>query len=62
MISDKTKELVEKLLLERLSIASISRVLHVPEKWLQIYLNDKYRNIEKKVKVTSKKRKIDNSM
>ena len=50
IISYETKELVEKLLLERISIAGIARVLNISEKWLQTYINDRYDNNEKKLK------------
>lgn len=54
VIPQQTKDLVDKLLLERISLAGISRVTGVSERWLQYYVNDKYENIEQKVKVTKK--------
>ncbi|OQW94946.1 MAG: hypothetical protein BWK79_04105 [Beggiatoa sp. IS2] len=47
-ISEETKELIDKLLLERLSLAAIARVTGVSEQWLQTYVNKKYDNIPKK--------------
>ena len=41
-ISDAQKELVDKLLLERLSLAGICRVLGMSEPWLYDYLKTKY--------------------
>ena len=41
-ISDQQKELIDKLLLERVPIAGIGRVVGVSESWLQSYVNKKY--------------------
>jgi insertion element IS1 protein InsB len=41
-ISEETKGLVDKLLLERVSLAGIVRVTGVSERWLQYYINAKY--------------------
>lgn len=41
-ISDATKGLVDKLLLERISLAGICRVLDISEPWLDAYLKTKY--------------------
>ena len=38
-------KLISKLLMGRLSLASIGRVTRVSESWLQSYVNDKYENI-----------------
>jgi len=40
-VSDEKKALIEKLLLERLSLAGICRVVGVAESWLQSYVNQK---------------------
>jgi len=40
-ISAQTKQLIDDLLLERLSLAGIARVTHVSEQWLQHYVNTK---------------------
>jgi len=55
-VSEETKQLIDKLLLERLSIAAISRVTGVSETWIQRYVNYKSRTVEKKVAVSAKKR------
>ena len=42
LISAETRELVDKLLLERLSLAGIVRATGVSARWLQYYINAKY--------------------
>ena len=54
-ISDDTKRRIDKLLLERLSLAGIARVEDVSETWLQAYVNQKYAEVEKQVQVEEKK-------
>lgn len=44
-ISDRDKELVDKLLLERLSLAGIARALGVSKSWLGDYLKEKYEDL-----------------
>ena len=39
-------DLVAKLLLERISIAGISRVTGISEPWLQKYINAKYKDVK----------------
>jgi hypothetical protein len=41
VIDPATKELIDRLLLERLSLVGIARVLKVSEQWLQDYVNRK---------------------
>ena len=55
-ISQTTKDLIDKLLLERLSLAAIARVAGVSESWLQRYINEKFENIEQEVKVEKKEK------
>ena len=55
-ISQETKDLIDKLLLERLALAAIDRVVGVSERWLQKYVNEKYENIEKEVEVEEKEK------
>ncbi len=55
-ISRETGDFIDRLLLERLSLAGIARVTGVSETWLQNYVNKKYENIERCVKVTVKKK------
>jgi transposase-like protein len=54
-ISTETRQQVDKLLLEKLSLAGIARVLDVSETWLQGYVNQKYANVEQRVQVEEKK-------
>ncbi len=53
-MSDDTKKLIEKLLLEKIPLAGMARVTGVSEKWLQNYVNDKYENISKEVEISDK--------
>jgi len=59
LISEATKKLVDKLLLERISLAGIARVTDVSEAWLQNYVNKKYESVPRKVEVSSKKNAIN---
>ena len=56
-ISEDIVKIIDKLLLERLSLAGIARVTGVSIRWLQNYVNEKYSQIEKKVKVTKKSKR-----
>jgi insertion element IS1 protein InsB len=55
-VADQTNALIDKLLLEKISLAGIARVVSVSEPWLQAYVNAKYAAVERSVKVTPKKR------
>ena len=44
-ITDAQKELVDKLLLERISLAGISRVLNISEPWVSTYIDAKYKDL-----------------
>jgi transposase-like protein len=50
-ISDETKNLVDKLLLERNSLKGIQRVVGVSASWLQNYVNNKYATTRREVEV-----------
>jgi insertion element IS1 protein InsB len=50
-LPQETKELIDKLLLERISLAGIARVTGVSERWLQDYVNDKYPHVPREVAV-----------
>ncbi len=56
VISDETKALIDKLLLEKIPLAGIARVVDVSEPWLQGYVNEKYASVPRPVKVRAKKR------
>ena len=55
-IDEATKRLVDKLLLEKLSLAGIARVAEVSEGWLQEYVNGKYKAVPRQVKVDASKK------
>jgi insertion element IS1 protein InsB len=53
-ISADTKALIDRLLLERISLAGIARAAKVSERGLQSYVNEKYKNVPRKVIVSGK--------
>ena len=53
-ISVETKELIDKLLLEKIPLAGIVRATGVSERWLQNYVNKKYENVPQQVEVQDK--------
>ena len=55
-VSQEKRNLIDKLLKERLALAAIARVAEVSERWLPYYVNQKYYLIPKEAKVTQKKR------
>ncbi len=55
-ISNETKQTIDKLLLERVSLAGIVRVTRVSPRWLQYYVNAKYESISRSVTVTEQKK------
>ena len=54
-IAQDTRNLIDKLLLERLALAAISRITGVSERWLQMYVNQKYYETPRQVEVSQKK-------
>jgi transposase-like protein len=56
VIDQTTRQLIDRLLLERISLAGIARAVQVSEQWLQTYVNEKYAQVPRQVQVTSKKR------
>jgi IS1 family transposase/transposase-like protein len=56
LISEETKALINKLLLEKIPLAGIARVCDVSETWLQDYVNRKYEAIPQQVNVSAKKK------
>jgi transposase-like protein len=50
-IPDQTKKLIDKLLLERISLAGIARITGVSERRLQAYVNEKYQQVPRHVQV-----------
>ena len=55
-INQATRELIDRLLLERISLAGVARAVQVSEQWLQAYVNEKYASVPRSVQVTPKKR------
>jgi IS1 family transposase len=55
-ISEATKELIDRLLLEKISLAGIVRATGVSSRWLQYYVNKKLGAVKKEVEVKSKKK------
>jgi transposase-like protein len=55
-ITEETKQLIDKLLLERISLAGIVRVRGVSARWLQSYVNAKYAAVPRSVVVTEQKK------
>lgn len=53
-VSQFTRDLIDKLLLERISLAGISRVTGVSERWLQSYVNQKHNSVPRQVNVKKK--------
>ncbi len=56
VIDSQTRESVDRLLLERISLAGIARAAQVSEQWLQQYVNEKYASVLRQVNVSAKKR------
>lgn len=53
-VSDETKGLIDRLLLEKIPLAGIARVVGVSASWLQNYVNQKYRDTPRQVAVEKK--------
>lgn len=61
-VSQEKKELIDKLLLEKIPLAGIARVIGVSERWLQTYVNKKYQSTPKQLRPQVKKKAFDHSM
>ena len=46
--------MVDKLLLEKIPIAGISRVTEISEPWLQQYINQKYEHVPQQIDISKK--------
>ena len=55
VISDETKSLIDKLLLEKLPLAGIARVTGVSERGLQIYVNELYQEVPRQADIRGQK-------
>ena len=49
-ISDEKKELIDRLLLEKIPPAGIARTVQVSLRWLYSYVEEKYRSVEKEIR------------
>lgn len=56
VIEQATRDLIDRLLLERISLAGIARAAQVSEQWLQTYVNEKYAGVPRSVQVNPKNR------
>lgn len=56
IIDSETRELIDRLLLERISMAGIARAVKVSEQWLQDYVNAKSAQTRTQAEVQPKKR------
>lgn len=54
-ISEATKALIEKLMLERVSLRAIVRITGVSLQWLQSYVNGQFRATSRNLEVSIKK-------
>lgn len=48
-IAEEKKETIKKLVLEKISLAGIARAVSVSKSWLQIFVNDLCKNVQKSV-------------
>lgn len=62
IVSKEKRELIDRLWLERISLAGIARAVEVSKKWLQTYVNQKYASVQEKLKCHPKKRQINNTV
>jgi hypothetical protein len=62
VIDPATKNLIDRLLLERISLAGIARAAQVSEQWLQTYVNEKYAKVPRNVQVAPKKGEANAAM
>ena len=56
VIAQDQRELIDRLLLEKISLAGIARAAQVSERWLQTYVNEKYALVPREISVMSKKK------
>ena len=55
-IPQETRDLVDRLLLEKIPLAGIARAAQVSERWVQYYANNKYETVPQEVIVKPKKK------
>jgi hypothetical protein len=49
VIEQETRELIDRLLLENISLAGIARAILISQQWLQSYVNEKYAGVPRRV-------------
>ena len=49
VIEKETRELIDRLWLERISLAGIARAIPISQQWLQPYVNQKYAGVPRSV-------------
>ena len=49
VIEQQTRELIDPLWLERISLARIARAIPISQQWLQPYVNEKYAGVPRSV-------------
>ena len=49
VIEQETRELIDRLLLERIPLARIARAIPISPQWLQPYVNEKYAGVPRSV-------------
>lgn len=57
-VTPETRDIVDRLLLEKLSLAGICRALQISESWLHDYVKRKYAEIPQRVEVVPKKKGV----
>ena len=57
-ISQEKKDFIDKLLLEKISLAGIVRATGVSRRWLQYYVNKKLASVPRVIKVGKKKGRL----
>lgn len=58
-IPQSKKDLIDKLLLERIPLAGMARVVEVSERWLQNYVNQKYQAVSRHVEAKKSRRESE---
>ena len=58
-ISEEKKEMVDRLLLEKISLRGIGRSLGISFSWIKSYVKKKYREVPQQIEVEKKFNKIN---
>ena len=56
IVTQTQKDLIDKLLLERISLRGIARVVGISWRWLQNYVNNKFAQVPRRITVAEKPR------